>query len=223
MPNKAIPAKGCKDVFHAGLVSGAHFSGKLEMPSIPRTTVEEKPKELVRFSDSIGASNQSAVVHFYEHDCKIERVWHSPNTYLPSLKQYKAVITPDFSLYRDMPLVMQAWNTYRGRVIGYWLQKNGVTAIPNVRWGDERTFDFCFDGIARDGILAVGSHGCMKRTTDKQYFMRGLKEMVTRLSPHTIIVYGTAPVSAFQCCIDAGIKVWQYDSVFRESHRREVC
>lgn len=223
MPNVRIPAKGCKDVFHAELVSGASFSGKLEMPLILKTTLAERPKEIVRFSDSIGSSDNHAAVHFYEHDCKIERIWHSPNAYLSVMKRCKAVITPDFSLYRDMPLVMQAWNTYRGRAIGCWLQKNGITVIPNVRWGDERSYDFCFDGIERDGILAIGSHGCIKRTTDKQYFMRGLKEMVTRLSPHTIIVYGAAPVSVFKCCIDASIEIWQYDSVFCESHRKEAC
>ena len=46
-----------------------------------------------------------------------------------------------------MPLVMQMWNTYRGRGIAVWIQNNGIEIIPNVRFGDERTFSFCFDGV----------------------------------------------------------------------------
>ena len=40
---------------------------------------------------------------------------------------------------------------HRGKAIDYWLKKNGVPIIPNFSWGDERTYEFCFDGIERRG------------------------------------------------------------------------
>ena len=69
-----------------------------------------------------------------------------------------------------MPLVMQMWNTYRGRAVACWLQNNGVEVIPNVRFGDERTFSFCLDGIEENKTVAVGTHGCIKRKEDKIFF-----------------------------------------------------
>ena len=64
----------------------------------------------------------------YEDDYRFERIWRNPRQYLNVLKRYNGVILPDFSLYRDMPLVMQLWNIYRSRAIGFWLQLNGIKA-----------------------------------------------------------------------------------------------
>ena len=81
-------------------------------------------------------------MHCYEDDAAFERLWSRPERYLPILKRYAGVIAPDFSLYRDMPLVMQQWNVYRSRAIAHWLQENGIPVIANVRWGDRRTTQF---------------------------------------------------------------------------------
>ena len=44
--------------------------------------------------------------------------------YLNILSKYGGVITPDYSLYRDMPLSMQIWNIFRSRALGSYLQSN---------------------------------------------------------------------------------------------------
>ena len=85
------------------------------------------------------------------YDVTFERIWNTPNKYLPIIKKFKGVITPDFSVYRDMPLVMQQWNIYRSRAIGHWLQENGVSVIPDIRFGDERTYEASCAGIQKHG------------------------------------------------------------------------
>ena len=64
---------------------------------------------------------------------------------------------------------MQQWNTYRNRAIGCWLQDNGIPTIVDVRWGDERTFPFCCAGAPKNSIIAIGSHGCIKRLQERPY------------------------------------------------------
>lgn len=159
-------------------------------------------------------------VMFYEHDVKFERLWNNPKQYLPKLKEFKGIISPDFSLYRNMPLVMQEWNTYRSRALAHWLQENGIEMIPNVRFNDERTYEFCFDGIEKNKTVAVGTHGCMKRIEDKELFILGLEEMVKRLSPKTIIVYGAAPEDIFRQYAACGIKIIPFESEFSKSRKR---
>ena len=149
--------KGCKDVFRAFLVKNATYSGTFEIPSLP--TSHDIPNKLIPFSKCIGSTEYDSWVHFYEDDASFERIWNTPNKYLPILQKFNGVITPDFSLYRDMPLAMQIWNTYRGKAIGNWLVENGVNVIPNVRWGDKRSFAFCCNGVGRNGTIAIGSHG----------------------------------------------------------------
>ena len=157
---------------------------------------------------------------FYEHDKEFERLWNNPKQYLDKLKKFKGVISPDFSLYRNMPLVMQMWNTYRGRALAVWLQNNDIKIIPNVRFGDERTFSFCFDGIEENKTVAVGTHGCIKRKEDKIFFRVGLARMVQRLSPKIIIVYGSAPDNIFKPYKDMGIKIIAFESEFSKSRKQ---
>ena len=121
-----------------------------------------------------------------------------------------------------MPLAMQIWNTYRGKAIGNWLVENGVNVIPNVRWGDKRSFDFCCNGVGRNGTIAIGSHGCIKLLTDRPFFEEGLKHVVHQLHPNTIVVYGAAPDKIFDPYRKMGISIVQFDSVFMSSHRKAV-
>lgn len=202
--------KGCKDVFRSFLVRNATYDGSLEMPCIK--SVDVIPHKLTVFSKSIRSKDFNSFVHFFEDDVQFERIWNAPNRYLPILKNFDGVITPDFSLYRDMPLVMQEWNTYRNRAIGYWLQENGITVIPNIRFSDERSYAFCCDGVAKNGTIAVGSHGCVKVNIERIYFERGLRETVKKLEPKRILVYGVAPDCIFKDYIKAGIEIIQYDS-----------
>lgn len=147
MAKENINRSGCKDVFHAFLVKNASYDGNLEMPCIKAE--DAVPQNVITFSKAVRSKEYDNFVHFYEDDVNFERIWNNPNRYLPILKKFDGVISPDFSLYRDMPLVMQQWNTYRSRAIGHWLQTNGITVIPNIRFADERSFAFCCDGISR--------------------------------------------------------------------------
>lgn len=212
--------KGCKDVFNAFLVSSASYAGNYEIPELSASY--DVPNQLVSFSKAISAKDTNQWVHFYEDDYLFERLWRNPEKYLEVLKKYNGVILPDFSLYRDMPLVMQIWNIYRSRAIGIWLQTNGVKIIPNIRFGDERTYQICCDGIEKYSTVAVGTHGNLKLVSDREVFLRGLDEIVNILEPKTIIVYGAAPEKYFNKYKAAGIDIIQFDSNFAISHKEVV-
>ena len=208
------------DVFHAFLVKNAIYDGRIELPCIK--TSDKLPNRVITFSKAMekGTIDFNQWVMFYEHDVKFERLWNNPKQYLQKLKKFNGIILPDFSLYRNMPLVMQEWNTYRGRALAHWLQENGIDIIPNVRFNDERTYEFCFNGIEKDKTVAVGTHGCIKRIGDKELFKSGLEEMVKRLSPKTIVVYGTAPDDIFKPYKDSGINIIPFESEFSKSRKQ---
>lgn len=208
------------NVFHSFLVEKADYDGYFELPKIK--TSSQLPDRVITFSKAMARTwnDFDCWVMFYEHDVNFERLWHNPKQYLAKLKKFKGIISPDFSLYRNMPLCMQMWNTYRGRAIAVWLQNNGVEIIPNVRFNDERTYEFCFDGIEKFKTVAVGTHGCIKNRIDKDYFKDGLAEVVRRLSPRTIIVYGAAPDDIFKKYRDASINIMPFESEFSKSRKQ---
>ena len=209
--------KSCKDVFNAFLVRMATYAGVFEFPCIRPTFAI--PKRVIPFSKAISSKDYDQWVHFYENDYLFERLWRRPRKYLEILKKYQGVILPDFSLYRDMPFVMQLWNIYRSRAIGHWLQINGINVIPNIRFGDRRTYRICCDGIAKHCVIAVGSLGNIKRKADREIFLKGFDFIVKYLNPSVVIIYGSAPHKYFQKFEEAGIRIIHFESDFTTSHK----
>lgn len=212
--------KSCKDVFKAFLVANCDFDGELEIPLIKKNV--EIPNELLNFSKANTSKNKNCWIHFYEDDSRFERIWNNPKKYLPILKNYKGVISPDFSLYRDMPLVMQAWNTYRNRAIGTWLQNQGIKVIPNIRFSDERSYDFCCLGVEIGSVIAIGSYGTLKNINDRKIFVKGLDYVIKTVEPSAIIIYGSNPNSIFKQYMDKGIKIINFKSDYALSRRKKA-
>ncbi len=208
------------DVFHSFLVKNASYDGLFEMPVV--CTSNNLPNNVVTFSKAMSKNwnNFDCWVCFYEHDRRFERLWNNPNQYLNKLKKFKGVISPDYSLYRNMPLCFQIWNTYRSRALAAWLCENDIQVIPNVRWNDERTYMFCFEGIEKNKTVAVGTHGCIKKKADKAYFKKGIAQMVKALSPKNIIVYGAAPDDIFKPYKNMGINIIAFESEFSKAHKQ---
>lgn len=137
------------------------------------------------------------MIVFYEHDTNFRKFISVPQRYEEKLAKVKIISTPDCSLYRDMPLWMQIANIGVSRSVGYHLQQQGKYVIPNVRWGDERTYSsagdevpLAFMGIPKHNILSIGTYGCTKAKDDKYHLQAGLENMLYYLKPTDVIVYG---------------------------------
>ena len=134
------------------------------------------------------------MVHFFLYDYRFERVWKNPDNDIEKLSRHRAVLSPDFSMYLEMASVMQLYNVFRNRWCGaYWASK-GIRVIPTVNWGDESTFDFCFEGIEKGSVVAVSTYMASEhdnRCDQKEWFMAGYNEMLRHIEPEKIICYNT--------------------------------
>ena len=216
----SAPQKRKTDVFRSFLVKNSTYDGEYEIPKIHTSNLI--PEQVISFSKAKNGKQYDAFVHFYKDDEKIECFWNNPQKYLPILKKFKGVISPDYSLYYDMPLCMQVWNTYRGRALAHWLQENGVEIIPNIRWGDERTFETACLGVESGKTIAVGTHGCIKTVEGKRMFIEGFDYVLNRLKPKTVLVYGRMPDKIFCLAQMYGVALVQFESEFSLSHQKEV-
>lgn len=153
-----------------------------ELPEINTWLEFEKAKRRREKSKDIG-------VHFFEYDFKFECVWNFPDRYAEVMKQYGAVITPDFSYYIDFPKALRIYNKYRMHWISAYWQEKGVNIIPLIRYGLEEDWDWCFDGYPIGSIVAVSAVGCGKSQEAIDKGMRGYEEMLKRLQPKEILVY----------------------------------
>lgn len=113
-------------------------------------------------------------------------------------------------------------NIYRNRAIGCWLEDNQIEVIPNVRFGDERTFPYCVLGIRKNSIISIGTHGLIKVNEDRKYLKQGLEYVIKHIKPPIIVVYGKAPDDVFLKYKEQGIKILQFESEFSLTHKKVV-
>ena len=211
MSEKNSVRAGCKDVWNAFMAQGAIFSPN-DIPFCP-TTAKEIPKALVSYTEARAIYNRqmkcgnknffvNAFVHFYQDDYKFDGkrngIWCAPRRAAKIFRHFAGIITPDFSTYADFPAPIKIYNTYRMRVFGYWYGTLGGAVINNVRWGTKETFGWCFDGIPKDSIIAIGTVASdLRNSENRELFESGFAKLLDVLRPRIIIVYGSDKYPCF--------------------------
>ena len=148
------------------------------------------PDSLVTFELAKAGKDPNAFAHFFIDDYRFERLWNQPEKYVDVLKKYAGVLSPDFSLYTDMPLPIQQYNSYRSKALALYWQRCGIDVIPTLCWSDERSYDFAFRGIPERSTVAVSTVGVVRSKQAVQLFKQGLFEAIRMLNPQCIVWYG---------------------------------
>lgn len=183
----SIARKSQLDNLH--LKKFVNFADGYEMPTLKACNII--PTSLVSFNAALTAKDHNQCVHFFIDDYQFERIWNLPDRYVECLRQFQCVIAPDFSQYTDMPYPRRMWNNYRGKFIGAWLQSQGVTVIPNVTWSLPDSYEYCFDGIPQQSVIAINSTGAARYGLTRFLWLKGYREALSRLRPLAVIRYGT--------------------------------
>lgn len=154
-----------------------------ELPEVDRFIEFDYCKRIREGHEKIG-------VHFFEDDYKFERAWTGPDRYGEMLSKFGFILGPDFSVYADFPKAVRIYNFYRNNwLCRYWQIAYGITVIPTVMWGFEDSWNWCFDGLPKNSIIAVSNVGCTKSNASKKYFIDGYNEMLRRLNPSKILFF----------------------------------
>lgn len=174
--------------YNLDLVDPECVTGFYQMPMLEKCTYI--PDDLIGFNYMLCSKNKNVGIHCFVDDYQFERLWNNPYKYIDKILEYDAFLTPDFSLYMDMPMAMKIWNIFRSRLIGQFLQNAGMDVIPTISWAEAETFDFCFDGIEQGSVVAVSTIGVKSSEYAMQIWHQGMDEMINRIQPSAILVYG---------------------------------
>lgn len=215
-----------KNAFDDGLrpelLEHSSYDGIFEIPKLNPPAKIVEPTDLVPFSRRNRAKGR--MVHFYEHDVLYQNFTNHPERFVSELSRHPGIIGPDNSVFADAPLCAQIANIFISRRNASFLQHQGIYVIPNVRWGDERTFcvgdlpeAIAFSGIPHHSIVSVGTYGCCKAVDEKRLMHLGLQEMLKTLRPSVVIVYGPTPSDVF-CELPLGAKFLRFDNWEKERH-----
>lgn len=167
-------------------------AGKYDIPKMLPVT-ECDVQNWIGFNFAQGTDSderKSAGLHFWLDNYQFQRLWADPDRYIPLLKSFAAVMSPDFSVYNDFPEAVKIWNVYRNAWLACYWQVQGITVIPTLMWGNESTFEYCLDGYPENGIVAVSTEGNGKTVQSIESFVRAYNAVLDRLKPKGIIVHG---------------------------------
>ena len=189
-------ANHCSDVCRVsdyGIMLRHPTFGRDSFPKIPvirKQIIDMQEFEYLGFEkiriDEHDTRRRNSMVGFFLPDKRFLRACLRPWDYVKRLTQYRCVASPDLSCYTDMSMEEQWLNVYWSRFVGSCWQKCGLTVIPTITWSDERSFEFCFQGVEKTSVIALSTNGCPKHG-----FMRGFKELCRRINPEAVICYCT--------------------------------
>ena len=187
-PTKKNERLRTDEAYNLPYVDLERTEGRFQMPIIEKEA--HIPSGLVGFNYALTSGDNTKGIHFYVDDYQFERIWNDPHKYIEVLREYDCVLTPDFSLYMDMPMSMKIWNVFRSRLIGQMMQDEGLTVIPTVSWAEAVTFDFCFDGLPEGGVMSISTVGVKQDKNALEIWKAGTTELLKRKKPSALLVYG---------------------------------
>lgn len=163
-------------------------NGKYDFPIIKKQDIEIDEIQFLSYANArkVESENKHKTIHFFTYDWLFEKVYEDAEQELEKLKQYKYLLSPDFSIFTNMPIALQIESIFKNRWCGAYWQSQGLKVIPTVSWGDEKSFDFCFDGIEQGSIVAVCTYF---RENCKDEFLLGYNKMLEIIKPSAIICY----------------------------------
>lgn len=169
--------------------SNAIFSGKYGIPLL-RSYQDSIPEFYTTFSNINSIGNPNACITGFDHDYVIDRLWYAPEKYVEKISHYKCMAEPDYSLKANHPLGLQIANTFRSHTVAFYMQEHGIIILPSMSWSSTPSYDFCFDGHSKGGAVLVSTIGVIKDERARIYFRNGFIEMLKRISPDAVILYG---------------------------------
>ena len=164
--------------------------GKWNIPLIKKQAVDVENISLIACSDTRSNDNETNTkngVHFFVDDYRFNGIYNHPEKSLRRYSQYAFLLSPDFSTYADMNLWRQLESVAKNRWCGCYWQEQGLTVIPTISWSTPRSYEFCFDGVEKNSIIAIGMIGCKQ---NKKEFLRGYDYMLSKIEPEAVICFG---------------------------------
>lgn len=90
------------------------------MPLIRKQNIDVAKIKLLSYAETKNndSENGDKTIHFFTYDWKFDRVYENAKNELEKLKQYYCLLSPDFSIFTNMPLPLQILSVFKNRWCG---------------------------------------------------------------------------------------------------------
>ena len=170
--------------------NGFDVTGKWDIPIVKKQDIPLDNVRLIAYSDTTQndrPDNTACGVHFFIDDYRFTGIYNNPERSIKKLSQYAFLLTPDYSTYSDMNYRGQLESVAHGHWVGAYRQSMGLKVVPTMTWSDSKSYTFCYDGVEKSSVVAIGMIGCKR---SKKEFLRGYNNMLETVEPSAVICFG---------------------------------
>ncbi len=136
------------------------------------------------------------------------------------LKDVKFIIAPDYSIYgnfKDCTLIHQLEK--QAVVFGWMKLELNAIIYPNITYGLNHTYKWCFKNIYKGSNVALSLKGCIRNGESKN-LIDAIKFMVDEVEPKSIILYSTSyddtSKKLLSYAINKGINIIFLDNMLKD-------
>lgn len=169
--------------------ANATFQGKYGIVLIQKYT-DSLPDSFITLHEVNNLGSPNIGVVGFSYDYELDKLAANPHKYATKLSKYKCVCEPDFSMRIGDPLGAIVGNAFRSHTTAFRLQELGCNILPTMKWSTPESYEVCFDGYERGGAVVISTIGAMKDERSRMYFKDGFHEMLKRISPDAVVLYG---------------------------------
>lgn len=107
---------------------------KYQIPLIRKQDIDLDTINLIGYSDTKRDDKENAykTVHFFTYDWFFDKVYENAADLAEKLRQYYALLSPDFSMFTDMPKALQIYSVFKNRWCGAYWQSLVLRVIPTI-------------------------------------------------------------------------------------------
>ena len=184
-----------------------------DLPIVPRNRKDgdaNDPRECVftwgehRRSICTPDHTRGATLCFYEEDDAFSGIFDKPAETVDKMKEYEwgQVVSPEFTIYRDMPLVLMQYIYYKTMYMTRYFQEAGFKVVPMIHLFDEKDDRhqglWYWSGIPKGcPVVSAQINTVYGRMASKDsyeergMFFREMERMVAELQPQNDLLYGS--------------------------------
>lgn len=199
--------------------------GKYDMPYLSYNDEDVLPDYLCLYKERKDYKKTlRTFVTFYQYDDEFDclnglfyaiyfNIKEQLDYYKERFKGVFGFISPDYTQAGDIHFIENAYRCFKARIVSIWLiiECNAVV-IPNIAYVNERSKEYCFDGIEKGSIVAISAKGLIREDGQRKVLEETIKETVDNISPKAIVVCSLTgdnekTLSYFKYATEKGIKV----------------
>ena len=142
------------------------------------------------------------ILEFYVKDRALEGFWNNRKELYKQLKEqnFKAIITPNFSLYEDAPRSEHLYNIQRAKRVYNEMIQEGLAAILDIVWATNEDLEFWIKEINRSNIKTIAFSFMnvdtrLKASNAWRHYLLGYKILISRIPQNIeIIIAGISSI-----------------------------